>query len=124
MREPGPQHRFWRGGRFHLFAAGLFIAIVTGWVALMALATRDSELPDESSGMVTVVFPWGSTIRDVFLTAEKAGGSIVGDTFVPNVWVMHSDAPGYAARLRAAGVLFVLDVSPFKGLRVPTCGGV
>ncbi len=112
------------GRRLHVFAGGLFVAVLIGWAVLMAIAARDADLGADRAGMVTAIFPPGTTIRDVFLATDRAGGSIVADTWFPNIWVLHSEAPGYAGRLREGGAILVLDTAPFQSMTIPTCGGV
>jgi hypothetical protein len=90
----------------------------------MVVAARDAELTDNRAGMVTAVFPFRTSIKDVFLALDRAGGSIVADTWFPNVWVLYSETPGYARRLREGGALLVLDVAPFQTMTIPSCGGV
>ncbi|MCP4327870.1 MAG: hypothetical protein GY791_05465 [Alphaproteobacteria bacterium] len=112
------------GRRFHLLALGLLLAVVAGWLALMLIAARDAELSGERSGMVTTVFPVGASLKEAFLATDRAGGSIVAGTWFPNIWVLYSDQPGYAGRLRAAGAILVFDSAPFQSMTIPTCGGV
>jgi len=111
-------------GRWHLLATILFVAVVAVWAVLFLTAARDGAVGPGHSGMVTAVFGPGTTIRDVFLALEQAGGAIVAESWLPNIWVVHSGEPGFVDRLQAAGAWLVLDTSPFESLTVPTCGGV
>ena len=110
--------------RIHLLAASVLAVAIAVWIALMLVATRDAERAAEGAGLVTVLFPLGTTIKDVFLATDRAGGSIVSDTWFPNVWVLHSAHAGYAGRLRDSGALLVVDAAPFRSITIPTCGGV
>ena len=90
----------------------------------MTVATRDADLAPDRFRLVTAVFPFDTGIKDVYLATGEAGGSIVADTWLPNVWVLHSDEPGYAGRLRGAGAIVVVDVALFQQMTIPNCGGV
>jgi len=114
--------RIFTGRRLHLFAVLLLVAVSALWLAVIMRAGEDAA---EAEGrMVMVLFPPGAGLKEVFLATERAGGTIVGDTWLSNVWILHSERSGYPARLRAAGAWLVIDTAPFGQLTVPTCGGV
>lgn len=114
--------RTWGGG--HRLALGLLLAVVAVWGGVLFVALRDAAEAAAASQTVTAVFAPGAGIKDAFMATAAAGGSIVSDTWLPNVWILHSEQTGYAMRLREAGALVVLDLSPFSSLTAPTCGGV
>ena len=119
-----PRRSFYSGRKLHIFAGGLLVAVLIAWAVLMFLVVRDTDPGSTHAGMVTAVFPIGSTVRDVFMATGTAGGSIVADTWFPNVWVLYSEVPGYPDRLRDEGIILVLDTALFQSMTIPTCGGV
>jgi hypothetical protein len=65
--------------------------------------------PEPGADVIAVAFPpWWSTQR-AFLSAASANASIVRETSIPSLLIVHLDEPGDLTRLRGAGVWLALD---------------
>lgn len=83
------------------------------WPAIALVAAAPAADADE----VAVVFsPW-STAASRFALLEMAGALPVRSGGAGFVWVVRSDRPGLAGRLRAAGSFLVLDPVAVGGCR-------
>ncbi|MGI9464155.1 MAG: hypothetical protein ACR2OM_09455 [Aestuariivirgaceae bacterium] len=71
----------------------------------MALSMRAAALPAEASGTVLAVFPPSAKSDEVFASLVRAGGKPLRETWLPFVWVVSSDQPGFAGRLKAEGAI-------------------
>ena len=102
------------GSRHHRLAAGLLAAVVLAWVGVVALAVRDAALPPEARGSVVAVFPPTLSGAEVLATVARADGRPVRTTWLPNAWIVHGPAPGFAGRLEAAGAWGAFASVPFE----------
>jgi hypothetical protein len=68
-----------------------------------------ADLPGEASGTLAVVFPPGSGQAAVLAAVVRADGLVVRGGGWGSVLVAHSDAAGFARRLRQAGAWLVVD---------------
>jgi hypothetical protein len=101
----------WPGHRLVLALAG--IVLVTA-VAVMAIAMHAAALPPQASGPMLAVFVSSSSDDLVFAALVRAGGRPMRKTWVPGVWVVAGDKPGFVARLRAEGALAAYREMPFS----------
>lgn len=99
----------------------LLLATLAFWVGLVGLMLYQARLGPEASGTVVVVFPRAMDRADMFTGLIDAEGRLVRATWFDNIWVVHGDAPGFAARLRAAGAIEVLAYAPFQPVMLGGC---
>ena len=94
------------------------------WPALAAAAcgltllTAATFLSDQAEGEYLVVGVPFADPRNLLMTIAVADGAVAAEGGFPNMMVAVSDAPDFAARLRAAGAFFVVPVPARLG-----CGG-
>lgn len=96
----------------HWLAALLAVGVLVAWLGAMALAVRDAALPPEASGTVLAVFPSSLGERDALAAVTRAGGRPIRTTWIPGIWVVTDDEPGFAARLAAEGAIGVYGDVP------------
>ncbi len=99
----------------HRLALGFFVAIILGWIAVMAVLMRQSALPPDAAGVMLAVFNPGTPEDEIFATLAKSGARIVKQSELSFVWVVAGDEPGLAGRLASNGALGAyreLPVSP------------
>jgi hypothetical protein len=99
----------------HLFAARLFGAVLLAWTVLMALLVRNAALPPEASGTMLAVFEPKTTETQALAAIIHAGGNVVRKSGLDFVWIVQSDEPRLAGRLKEAGALGAyreLPISP------------
>jgi hypothetical protein len=101
-------------GLGHKLALWLAAAVVAVSLVAMAVAMRAAALPPEASGKMLVVFQPGTPEVEIFGGLIRAGGAPVRQTWLPFVWVVASDNPGFAGRLMAHGALGAYDELPFS----------
>ncbi|HSM19114.1 MAG TPA: hypothetical protein VK844_01930 [Hyphomicrobiales bacterium] len=101
-------------GLGHRLALWLAVAVIAVSVVAMATAMRAAALPPEASGKMLVVFEPGTGQDEIFGHLIEAGGSPVRRTWLPFVWVVASDTPGFAGTIMAKGALGAYDELPFS----------
>lgn len=95
-------------------AAGLFLLLAASTTPLFAAA----DLAAAERGTVAAVFPPGTAKPEALAAVIEAGGLLVGEGGWSNVLIVHSDASGFAGRLRRAGAWLVLDPRSAAGCLV------
>jgi hypothetical protein len=102
-------------GPDHRLAIGLFLALLVAALIATMVAVRASALPDSASGKMLAVFDPRLDEQAMFAALVRAGGRPLRRTWLPSVWVVASDAPGFAGSLRQAGAIGAygeLPISP------------
>lgn len=107
----------------HRWAIGFLAAILGVWAVAMVLLLRQADLPDEASGTVFVVFESGSSDIERLTLLARADGVVIGQTSLPNIWVVHSEESGFAGRLRRAGASAVFREIDMSNVSVNGCFG-
>lgn len=101
--------------RGHSLALALFLGVIAVWLAGMAVVMRHAALPPEASGTMLAVFEPGTAPDTVFASLTRAEARIVKPSGLSFIWVVSSEVPGLAGRLREQGALGAyreLPVSP------------
>lgn len=98
----------------HGLALWLAAAVLAASLIAMMAAVRAAALPPEASGKMLVVFQPGIAEDEIFARVVQAGGAPVRQTWLPFVWVVAADAPGFAGRIKAEGALGAYGELPFS----------
>ena len=101
-------------GLGHRLALWLALAVVVASLAAMAVAMRAAALPDEASGTMLAVFEPGTGEDQIFARLVAAGGTPIRPTWLPFVWVVAGEGPGFVGEIRAAGALGAYGELPFS----------
>lgn len=101
-------------GLGHRLALWLAAAILVASLLAMAAAMRAAALPPEASGKMLVVFQPGTGQSDIFARLIAAGGAPVRETWLPFVWVVVGEAPGFAGAIMEHGAMGAYDELPFS----------
>ena len=101
-------------GLGHKLALWLAAGVLVVSLAAMATAMRAAALPPDASGKMLVVFQPGTPETEIFGSLIRAGGAPVRQTWLPFVWVVAGEAPGFAGTLMAEGALGTYDELPFS----------
>jgi len=101
-------------GLGHKLALWLAAAVIAVSLAAMAVAMRAAALPPEATGKMLVVFEPGTSQEDILLRLIAAGGAPVRQTWLPFVWVVASETPGFAGSVVAEGAMGAYDEMPFS----------
>jgi hypothetical protein len=99
----------------HRFALAFFGGVLVAWLAVMTFLMHRSALPPEATGTMLAVFEPTINQDKAFATIVAAGGNVVRKTSFDFIWVVASDQPGLAGRLRDNGALGAyreLPISP------------
>lgn len=99
----------------HRLAFGLFVSVLTIWIAVMALVMRRAALPPQASGVMLAVFQPGTPQPVIFASLTRAGARPVRPAALDFIWIVAGDEPGLAGRLAAEGALGAyrdLPISP------------
>lgn len=99
----------------HRLALVLFAGVIAVWLLGMAIVMRHAALPPEASGPMLAVFEPGTPEDQVFASLTRAEARIVKPSGLGFIWVVTSEEPGLAGRLRREGALGAyreLPVSP------------
>ena len=99
----------------------LLIITLLFWAGFMALVLNDARLNADASGTVVAVFPRAKTPETIFTDVLAADGRLVRNTWFDNVWVLHSDRPGFVGRLEASGALAAYSPVPFQPVALGGC---
>jgi len=91
--------------RDHRLAIALFLSLLAAGLVGMLIAIRASALPDSASGKMLAVFDPRLDEPAIFAALVRAGGRPMRRTWLPAVWVVAGDAPGFAGSLRQAGAI-------------------
>lgn len=86
-----------------LLGLKLLLGLAGLWLAVMAVALPLAALPGETAGRVLVAFPPGLTADGRLLAIAAAEGRPVLPVLGGRLWLAESEAPGFVARLEAAG---------------------
>ena len=98
----------------HSLALWLAAAVLAASLIAMMAAIRAAALPPEASGKMLIVFQPGSTEDEILARVIEAGGAPVRRTWMPFVWVVAADTPGFAGRIQAEGALGAYGELPFS----------
>ena len=90
-------------GQMHRRVAWVVAAALLIWLGGVVLVLETARLPASGTGTVAVLFDPGRGGESNFRTIVAAGGSPVRPVLGSLLWIAHSDAPGFAGRLTAAG---------------------
>jgi hypothetical protein len=101
-------------GLGHKLALWLAAGVLAVSLAAMATGMRAAALPPDASGVMLVVFQPGTPEAEIFGSLIRAGGAPVRQTWLPFVWVVAGDAPGFAGTLMAEGAIGTYDELPFS----------
>ena len=101
-------------GLGHKLAIWLAVGVFAVSLAAMATAMRAAALPPEASGKMLVVFQPGTPEADIFGSLIRAGAKPVRQTWLPFVWVVAGETPGFAGTIMAEGALGTYDELPFS----------
>jgi hypothetical protein len=101
-------------GLNHKLALWLAAAVLAVSLAAMMVAVRAAALPPEATGKMLVVFEPGSSEAEMLARIVAAGGAPVRQTWMPFVWVVAGETPGFAGRIEAEGVLGAYGELPFS----------
>ncbi|WP_137390520.1 hypothetical protein [Rhodoligotrophos defluvii] len=104
----------------HWLAAGIGVALLVVWLAVMALAIRDAALAPDATGRMFVVFPPGLDDTAMVNRIAAAGGQPVRQTWIDSVWVVAGDRPGLAGALKDQGALGAYGELPV-GMQLAGC---
>lgn len=108
----------------HWIAAGLAVATLALWLALMVPLILLARLPDDRAGTVLAVFRPGTATTDILSAIIAADASIVRTTWFSTAWVVSSDQPGLVGRLRAAGAWGAFEPVAGDVVAISGCMGV
>ena len=89
----------------HRLAAYLGLGTLVVFALAMALTLRAAALPDRASGKMLAVFSARFDEDRAFAAIVAAGGKPVRPVVSGFVWVVASDQPGFAGRLKRQGAL-------------------
>ena len=101
-------------GLGHKLALWLAAGVLAVSLAAMATAMRAAALPPEASGKMLVVFQPGTQQDEIFRHVIEAGAKPVRRTWLPFVWVVAGDTPGFAGTIMAEGAIGTYDELPFS----------
>jgi hypothetical protein len=96
-------------------ALGLFAAVLSLWLAVMALVMHHAALPPEASGIMLVVFEPGTPEEEIFSRLIRAEARPIRPSAFGFTWIVAGDEPGLAGRLADHGALGAyreLPISP------------
>jgi hypothetical protein len=99
----------------HRLAFGLFVTVLVGWLAVMAILIRQSALPPEASGPMLAVFEPGTSADEIFASLTRAEARVVRPSALGFIWIVTGDEAGLAGRLEregAVGAYRELPISP------------
>jgi hypothetical protein len=89
----------------HKFALMFFGSVFVAWLLLMAVLMRNAALPPEASGTMLAVFdPKVSELEALKMIAE-ADAKILRKSNFDFIYVVQSDEPGLAGKLKKSGAL-------------------
>jgi hypothetical protein len=101
-------------GLGHKLALWLAAGVLAVSLAAMATAMRAAALPPEASGKMLVVFQPGTPETEIFGSLIRAGGAPVRQTWLPFVWVVAGETPGFAGNITAHGAIGTYGELPFS----------
>ena len=110
--------------RQHLLAAGLVLALVGAWIAALAITVHEIGTRPDRSGALLAVFPRSLDETQILARVSRAEGSLVGGTWLANVWHVYGQSQEFAAALHAQGASLVLPPLPFDVFGVGGCFGM
>jgi hypothetical protein len=99
----------------HRLALGLFVSILTIWIAVMAIVMRQAALPPEATGTMLAVFEPGTGEDEIFASLTRANARPIRPSAFGFIWIVAGDEPGLAGRLTTEGAIGAyrdLPISP------------
>jgi hypothetical protein len=105
-------------------AAGLALALLAIWAVTVAITLLAIGTRPERSGALLAVFPLAVGEAAILASVSRAEGSLVGPTWLPNVWHVYGEAPRFAGALRDQGASLVLPPLPAAIFRNGACFGM
>lgn len=97
----------------HRLALKLAAALLALWLVAMIALVRAAALDPDASGTMLAVFDPGVGEDTVFASLVAAGGRPVRRTWLPFVWIVAGNEPGFAGRLKRHGALGAYGELPF-----------
>jgi hypothetical protein len=97
----------------HRLAIALACGVLTLWLAAMMVIVHAAQLDSAASGKVLAVFEPGTDEDEVFAKLISAGGRPVRRTWLPFVWVVSGDRPGFVGSLLDEGAVGAYGELPF-----------
>ena len=89
----------------HKFALTFFASVIGLWLIGMALIMRAGALSSEATGTMLAVFEPNTSSDKVFASIVNAGGKPIRQTSFGFIWVVTSDEPGLAGKLKQNGAI-------------------
>ena len=89
----------------HKFALIFFTSVITLWLIAMAIIMRAGALNPEATGTMLAVFEPNASSDKVFASIVNAGGKPIRQTSFGFIWVVTSDEPGLAGKLKQNGAI-------------------
>jgi len=108
----------------HWIALGFLGAVLLVWAAIFGLTLRRAALPDEATGKVVAIYPFGWSKEQSTAAAFATEARLVRETWLPNAIELSSDDPGFAERLRTNGAIGVYRAQPFDVFTLAGCTGM
>jgi hypothetical protein len=104
---------------------GLALALLAGALAAaagaLALTIAAADRPREVAGDVTAMFPPGASEEDVLRAVAASDGVVRRRGLLGAGWLVTSDVPGFAGRLRDHGAVAVLPAFELPALSLDGC---
>ena len=111
-------------GRHHLLALGLVLGLVAAWICALAVTVQAIGTRPDRTGALLAVFPRSLDETQILARVSRAEGSLVGSTWLANVWHVYGDSQNFAAALHGQGATLVLPPLPFAVFGVGGCFGM
>jgi hypothetical protein len=89
----------------HKFALLFFSTVIALWLVAMAVIMRAGALTPEATGTMLAVFEPNTPSDKVFADIVSAGAKPIRQTSFGFIWVVNSDEPGLAGRLKQYGAI-------------------
>lgn len=121
-RAAGATQGGWRGQ--HGLAAGLALGLLAIWALAVAAALHAVGTRPDRTGALLAVFPPAANESGILASVSRAQGSLVGATWLPNVWHVYGEAPGFAGALHEQGASLVLPPLPAAVFGNGACFGM
>lgn len=92
----------------------LLLLLAITWLPGLAIALTLAQADDQTSGPLVVVFSPFEPEHKHFRRLQRAGGSLIDQTWLTNTWVVHSQQTGFASRLHTHGAWLTLALDALK----------
>jgi hypothetical protein len=110
--------------RLHWIALGFAGAVLLVWAAIFGATLQRAALPNEASGKVVAVYPFGWSKERSVAASLGTEARLVRETWLPNAIELSSDDTGFVDRLRASGAIGVYRAQPFDVFTLAGCTGM